>query len=238
MPYDVNKKTTDIIMCNSKNLGALIVKDEPHVKSWDEPQYSIHNIGIEESYGFGVLNEGQVERKRSLKSCFLCFLRSYRSLARLPVFPFTAANGNPGRRAGWSRRGLAPVRCWCGENGKSCVAGDGVKGWLVSCWWVFVYCRVLMAGNGVLEHSGAWWFFSSFISMRVWRRWWCFRLPRQPHRCLPAAHPHQPQEPVVYCRRLLPHRRAKAHLLANPRESVLSNQHRLLGEDTRHRALP
>jgi hypothetical protein len=25
----------------------------------DEPQYSIHNLGIEESYGFGVLNEGQ-----------------------------------------------------------------------------------------------------------------------------------------------------------------------------------
>ena len=31
----------------------------PHVKSWDEPQYSIQNLGIEETYGFGVLNEGQ-----------------------------------------------------------------------------------------------------------------------------------------------------------------------------------
>jgi hypothetical protein len=41
------------------NLGALIVQDRPHVKSWDEPQYSIQNLGIEESYGFGVLNEGQ-----------------------------------------------------------------------------------------------------------------------------------------------------------------------------------
>ena len=59
MRYSIDTKGTDIIMCNSKNLGALIVKDEPHVKSWDEPQYSIHNIGIEESYGFGVLNEGQ-----------------------------------------------------------------------------------------------------------------------------------------------------------------------------------
>jgi hypothetical protein len=36
-----------------------IVDEKPHVKSWDEPQYSIHNLGIEESYGFGVLNEGQ-----------------------------------------------------------------------------------------------------------------------------------------------------------------------------------
>jgi hypothetical protein len=41
------------------SLGVLIVDEKPHVKSWDEPQYSIHNLGIEESYGFGVLNEGQ-----------------------------------------------------------------------------------------------------------------------------------------------------------------------------------
>jgi hypothetical protein len=46
-------------ICSSKSLGALIVDEKPHVKSWDEPQYSIHNLGIEESYGFGVLNEGQ-----------------------------------------------------------------------------------------------------------------------------------------------------------------------------------
>jgi hypothetical protein len=59
MMFDVNTKTTDIIMFNSRNLGALIVDERPHVKSWDEPQYSIQNLGIEESYGFGVLNEGQ-----------------------------------------------------------------------------------------------------------------------------------------------------------------------------------
>jgi hypothetical protein len=35
------------------------VDERPHVKSWDEPQYSIQNLGIEESYGFGALNEGQ-----------------------------------------------------------------------------------------------------------------------------------------------------------------------------------
>jgi hypothetical protein len=57
--FDVATKTTDIIMFNSRNLGALIVDERPHVKSWDEPQYSIQNLGIEESYGFGVLNEGQ-----------------------------------------------------------------------------------------------------------------------------------------------------------------------------------
>ena len=57
--FDTALKITDIIMFNSRNLGALIVKEKPHVKSWDEPQYSIQNLAIEESYGFGVLNEGQ-----------------------------------------------------------------------------------------------------------------------------------------------------------------------------------
>ena len=59
MNFTTQTKVTDIIMFNSRNLGALIVDEKPHVKSWDEPQYSIQNLGIEESYGFGVLNEGQ-----------------------------------------------------------------------------------------------------------------------------------------------------------------------------------
>ena len=59
MFFDTVNKVTDIIMFNSRNLGALIVDEKPHVKSWDEPQYSIMNLGIEETYGFGVLNEGQ-----------------------------------------------------------------------------------------------------------------------------------------------------------------------------------
>ncbi len=49
-------------MFNSRNLGALIVNEKPHVKSWDEPQYSIQNIAIEESYGSGVLNEDRPSR--------------------------------------------------------------------------------------------------------------------------------------------------------------------------------
>ena len=59
MRFNTATMETDIMMFNSRNLGALIVKDEPIVKSWDEPMYGIQNIGIEESYGFGVLNEGQ-----------------------------------------------------------------------------------------------------------------------------------------------------------------------------------
>lgn len=47
------------MMFNSKNLGALIVDEDPHVKSWEDGQYNIMNMSIEETYGFGILNEGQ-----------------------------------------------------------------------------------------------------------------------------------------------------------------------------------
>lgn len=52
-------RTTDIMMFDSRNLGAMIVDEDPHVNSWNEPQYSMQNIGIEESYGFAIMNEGQ-----------------------------------------------------------------------------------------------------------------------------------------------------------------------------------
>jgi hypothetical protein len=50
MPFNMTDKTTDIMMFNSRNLGALIVDQEPHVNEWEEPQFGIRNIGIEEKY--------------------------------------------------------------------------------------------------------------------------------------------------------------------------------------------
>ena len=57
--FNPEQRTTDIMMFNSRNLGALIVAEEPHVKSWEDGQYNIQNMSIEETYGFGILNEGQ-----------------------------------------------------------------------------------------------------------------------------------------------------------------------------------
>ena len=57
--FDPEQRTTDVLMFNSKNLGALIVAQEPHVKSWEDGEYNIQNMSIEEEYGFGILNEGQ-----------------------------------------------------------------------------------------------------------------------------------------------------------------------------------
>ena len=59
MPFDPEQRTTDILTFNSKNLGALIVAQEPHVKSWEDGEFNIQNMSIEEEYGLGILNEGQ-----------------------------------------------------------------------------------------------------------------------------------------------------------------------------------
>lgn len=48
-----------MLMFNSRNLGALIVAQEHQVKSWEDGQYNIQNMSIEETYGFGILQEGQ-----------------------------------------------------------------------------------------------------------------------------------------------------------------------------------
>lgn len=57
--FDPITRVTDIMLFNSKNLGALIVDEEPHVKSWEDGQFNLQNMSIEETYGFGILNEGQ-----------------------------------------------------------------------------------------------------------------------------------------------------------------------------------
>ena len=48
-----------MMMFNSANLGALIVKQDPEVKSWEDNFYGIQSIGIDEQYGFGIINDGQ-----------------------------------------------------------------------------------------------------------------------------------------------------------------------------------
>jgi hypothetical protein len=49
-----------MLMFNSRNLGALIVAEEPTVKSWEDGQYNIQNMSIEESHFIDGLQEGQV----------------------------------------------------------------------------------------------------------------------------------------------------------------------------------
>ena len=60
--FDPETRTTDIMMFNSRNLGALIVAEEPHVKSWQDGQYNILNMSIEEAAGIGIVQVGGSSR--------------------------------------------------------------------------------------------------------------------------------------------------------------------------------
>jgi hypothetical protein len=57
--FDPITRQTDILMFNSKNLGALIVAEAPHIKTMEDARYALTEMNIEETYGFGILNEGQ-----------------------------------------------------------------------------------------------------------------------------------------------------------------------------------
>lgn len=59
MRFDPENRVVDTLLFNSQNLGALVVDQDPHVNSWDDPMYDLRNIGIEETYGLAILNEGQ-----------------------------------------------------------------------------------------------------------------------------------------------------------------------------------
>ena len=49
MPFNPDTKVTNIMMFNSQNLGALVVKEDPHVNAWDDARYGIQEMTIEES---------------------------------------------------------------------------------------------------------------------------------------------------------------------------------------------
>jgi hypothetical protein len=46
-------------MFEARNLGALIVQDDAHVKDWQDPRYGLQYMAIEETYGFAMLHEAQ-----------------------------------------------------------------------------------------------------------------------------------------------------------------------------------
>ncbi len=97
--FDPETKTTDVLMFNSKNLGALIVQEDPHVKSWEDGNLNINNMSMEETYGFGILNEGQaIAIARNVKIRPNEFTMPARSVFR-PGLSVTAAQQSPRARA-------------------------------------------------------------------------------------------------------------------------------------------
>jgi hypothetical protein len=83
--FDPLSRTTDMMLFDSNNLGALVVDEDPHVVSWSEPGYGINNIGIEETFGLAILNEAQAigtAKNISIKANeFILPARSYFNIA-------------------------------------------------------------------------------------------------------------------------------------------------------------
>ncbi len=63
--FDPLTRQTDILMFNSRNLGALVVKEDPHVQNWEDARYGIQEMFIEESYGLAMAASSPFLRSQS-----------------------------------------------------------------------------------------------------------------------------------------------------------------------------
>ena len=50
---------TNIIMCDTNELGILVVDEDVATEEWDDPARDIRSIKFRERYGLGILNEGK-----------------------------------------------------------------------------------------------------------------------------------------------------------------------------------
>jgi len=57
--FDFDNKLTDIMMFDSKNLGALLVVEDLTTEQWNDPSVDIQKIKLRERYGIGLYSEGQ-----------------------------------------------------------------------------------------------------------------------------------------------------------------------------------
>jgi hypothetical protein len=58
MYYDPATKRTDLIVCDSSELGALIVEEELFIDQWMDKSVEIEKIKLREKYGIHIYNEG------------------------------------------------------------------------------------------------------------------------------------------------------------------------------------
>ena len=59
MPYDATQNVTDMILCDSSELGVLVVDEEVTTEQWNDPSKDIMKVKLRERYGLGSVNNGQ-----------------------------------------------------------------------------------------------------------------------------------------------------------------------------------
>jgi hypothetical protein len=58
LPFNVNNATCDIIICDSNNLGALVVDEEVTMDQWEDLSTDIVKIKLKERYAFAIYEDG------------------------------------------------------------------------------------------------------------------------------------------------------------------------------------
>jgi hypothetical protein len=58
VPFDSTNSTTDILLCDSRELGILAVNEEIVTEDWRDPLRDINNVKMRERYAIQVLNNG------------------------------------------------------------------------------------------------------------------------------------------------------------------------------------
>jgi len=59
MPFYATSNTTDLVLCDSSELGILVVDEEVMTEEWDDPARDITKVKLRERYGLGSMNEGK-----------------------------------------------------------------------------------------------------------------------------------------------------------------------------------
>jgi len=58
VPFDPGRRTTDIYIFDSANLGALIVAEDLVSEEWDDPTVEMRKVKLRQRYGIGIYEEG------------------------------------------------------------------------------------------------------------------------------------------------------------------------------------
>ena len=53
---------TNIVMADSKELGVLMVDEEPTSDQWDDPSRDVYKLKLRERYAIAILNNGEAAR--------------------------------------------------------------------------------------------------------------------------------------------------------------------------------
>lgn len=59
MPYDATQSVTDMVLCDSSQLGVMVVDEEVTTEEWNDPARDIMKVKLRERYGLGSVNNGQ-----------------------------------------------------------------------------------------------------------------------------------------------------------------------------------